>query len=98
MVPSAGSTPEWDIAAARTLYNVDRWGAGYFDINAAGHVVAKPLQNGVEVDLMALVDEAKARGVKFPLLIRFQDILRHRVIALNEAFRASIAEFNYRGI
>ncbi len=98
MVPSAGSTPEWDIAAARTLYNVDRWGAGYFDINAAGHVVAKPLQNGVEVDLMALVDEAKARGVKFPLLIRFQDILRHRVIALNEAFRASIAEFTYRGI
>jgi arginine decarboxylase len=98
MVPSAGSAPEWDIAAARTLYNVDRWGAGYFDINAAGHVVAKPLQNGVEVDLMALVDEAKARGVKFPLLIRFQDILRHRVIALNEAFRASIAEFSYRGI
>lgn len=98
MVPSAGSTPEWDIAAARTLYNVDRWGAGYFDINAAGHVVAKPLQNGVEVDLMSLVDEAKARGVKFPLLIRFQDILRHRVIALNEAFRASIAEFSYRGI
>ncbi len=98
MVPSAGSVPEWDIAAARTLYNVDRWGAGYFDINAAGHVVAKPLQNGVEVDLMSLVDEAKARGVKFPLLIRFQDILRHRVIALNEAFRASIAEFSYRGI
>lgn len=98
MVPSAGSTPEWDIAAARTLYNVDRWGAGYFDINAAGHVVAKPLQNGVEVDLMSLVDEAKARGVKFPLLIRFQDILRHRVIALNEAFRASISEFAYRGI
>jgi arginine decarboxylase len=98
MVPSAGSTPEWDIAAARTLYNVDRWGAGYFDINEAGHVVAKPLQNGVEVDLMALVDEAKARSVKFPLLIRFQDILRHRVIALNEAFRASIAEFSYRGI
>jgi arginine decarboxylase len=98
MVPSAGSVPEWDIAAARTLYNVDRWGAGYFDINEAGHVVAKPLQNGVEVDLMALVDEAKARGVKFPLLIRFQDILRHRVIALNEAFRASIAEFSYRGI
>ena len=98
MVPSVGSTPEWDIAAARTLYNVDRWGAGYFDINTAGHVVAKPLQNGVEVDLMSLVDEAKARGVKFPLLIRFQDILRHRVIALNEAFRASIAEFSYRGI
>ncbi|MFM8358999.1 MAG: biosynthetic arginine decarboxylase [Verrucomicrobiota bacterium] len=87
----------WDIAAARSLYNVDRWGAGYFDINPAGHVVAKPLQNGVEVDVTDVLEEARARGLKFPLLIRFQDILRHRVIALNEAFRASMAECAYRG-
>jgi arginine decarboxylase-like protein len=33
----------WDIEAARTLYNIHRWGAKYFDINDAGHVVAKPL-------------------------------------------------------
>lgn len=98
MVSPTGDVPAWDIAAARNLYNVDRWGAGYFDINAGGHVVAKPLQNGVEVDLMELVNEAKARGVRFPLLIRFQDILRHRVVALNEAFRASIAEYAYKGI
>ena len=32
-----------------------------------------------------------------PVLIRFQDIIRHRVVALNEAFRKSIAEFGYRG-
>jgi arginine decarboxylase len=92
------STPApWDITEARTLYNIDRWGAGYFDINAEGHVVAKPLQNGVEVDVMDLAEEARARGLKFPLLIRFQDILRHRVIALNESFRASIAEYAYKG-
>ncbi len=97
MIPPAGASPEWDIAAARSLYNVDRWGAGYFDINPEGHVVAKPQQNGVEVDLMDIVEEARARNLKFPLLVRFQDILRHRVVALNEAFRASIAEFSYKG-
>jgi arginine decarboxylase len=97
-VPVASPSPgSWSIPAARTLYNVDRWGAGYFDINDEGHVVAKPLQNGVEVDLTDLIEEAKGRALKFPLLIRFQDILRHRVQALNEAFRASIAEFNYQG-
>jgi arginine decarboxylase len=30
------------------------------------------------------------------LLIRFQDILRHRVVAIQQAFAASIAEFNYQ--
>ena len=81
-----------------TLYNIHRWGAKYFDINEAGHVVARPLQDaGVAVDLTDVIEEAKARGLKFPLLIRFQDILRHRVEALNQAFRGSIAEYNYQG-
>src|SRR5580692_3550719 len=88
----------WDIESARALYNIHRWGAKYFDINEAGHVTAMPLQEaGVAVDLTDVIEEAKARGLKFPLLIRFQDILRHRVEAINKAFQSSIAEFNYQG-
>ena len=87
----------WDIQAARALYHIDRWGAKYFDINDAGHVVAKPLrENGAVVDLTDVIEEAKGRGLKFPVLIRFQDILRDRVEAINQAFAASIAEFNYQ--
>jgi arginine decarboxylase len=94
---SAGG-PGWDIEAARNLYNVQRWGSKYFDINEAGHVVAKPLQeDGIDVDITDVIEEAKARNLRFPLLIRFQDILRHRVEALNTAFRNSIKEFNYQG-
>ena len=90
--------PGWDIEAARTLYNIQRWGAKYFDINDAGHVVARPLQEaGAAVDITDVIEEARGRGLKFPLLIRFQDILRHRVEAINTAFRNSIAEFNYQG-
>jgi arginine decarboxylase len=92
-----GSEP-WDIQAARNLYNIHRWGAEYFDINEAGHVVARPQRDaGAAVDLTDVIEEAKARGLKFPLLIRFQDILRHRVESINLAFRNSIAEFNYQG-
>jgi arginine decarboxylase len=88
----------WDIEAARALYNIHRWGANYYDINDEGHVVARPLQEaGVAVDLTDVIEEAKARGLKFPLLIRFQDILRHRVEALNLAFRTSITEYDYQG-
>src|ERR1035441_3755901 len=95
---STGGQEPWNIQAARNLYNVHRWGAEYFDINEAGHVVAKPLRDaGASVDLTDVIEEAKGRGLKFPLLIRFQDILRHRVESINLAFRNSIAEFNYQG-
>ncbi len=88
----------WDIQQARNLYNIHRWGAKYFDINDAGRVVARPLwEAGASVDITDVIEEAKARGLKFPLLIRFQDILRHRVESVNVAFRNAIAEFNYQG-
>ncbi len=91
------STP-WNVEASRALYNIPNWGAKYFDINDAGHVIAKPLQDaGASVDITDVIEEAKSRGLKFPLLIRFQDILRHRVEAINKAFQSSIAEFNFQG-
>jgi len=98
MSNSSDATPLWDINAARNLYNVQRWGAKYFDINEAGQVVATPQQEaGAPVVIADVIEEAKSRGLKFPLLIRFQDILRHRVESINLAFRSSIAEFNYQG-
>lgn len=98
MSESASSGASWTIQAARSLYNIDRWGAKYFDINEEGHVVALPLhENGCAVDLTDVAEEARARGLRFPVLIRFQDILRHRVEALNMAFKNSMTEFNYQG-
>jgi arginine decarboxylase len=98
MSNSTDGTPPWDIEAARSLYNIQRWGAKYFDINDAGHVVATPLQDaGIAVDITDVIEEAKGRSLKFPVLIRFQDILRHRVESINLAFRNSITEFNYQG-
>ena len=98
MSNSATEGFSWDAQAARNLYNIDRWGANYFDVNNEGHVVARPLQEaGATVDLTDVIEEARARGLKFPLLIRFQDILRHRVESINLAFRSAITEFNYQG-
>ena len=98
MSDNAASGAPWNIDSARNLYNIHRWGSKYFDINEAGHVVATPLQDaGTAVDITDVIEEAKSRGLKFPLLIRFQDILRHRVESLNHAFRNSIKEFNYQG-
>ena len=89
---------EWDVDAAIATYNVDGWGSGYFTVNAEGNVVAKPLQeNGGSINLLEVVNEARARGLSFPLVIRFQDLLRHRVESVNLAFQNAITEFGYKG-
>src|SRR5205814_10264458 len=89
---------EWDVESAIATYNVEGWGRGYFTINAAGNVEARPLQeNGGCIDLLEVVNEARSRGLGFPLVIRFQDLLRHRVETVNRAFQSAMEEFGYRG-
>jgi len=89
---------DWDVESAIATYNVDGWGSGYFSVNAEGNVVAKPLQeNGGSINILEVVNEARTRGLSFPLVIRFQDLLRHRVESVNLAFQNAITEFDYRG-
>jgi len=89
---------DWDVDAAIATYNVDGWGGGYFTVNSEGNVVAKPLQeNGGSINLLEVVGEARSRGLSFPLVIRFQDLLRHRVESVNLAFQDAINEFGYKG-
>jgi arginine decarboxylase len=93
----ANSSEPWDVARALQTYNIARWGSGYFGVNDAGNMTVRPVQDhGPAVDMMAVVEEARDRGLTFPLLLRFQDLLRHRVQVLNEEFRAAIAEAGYQ--
>jgi arginine decarboxylase len=88
---------EWDLESAIATYNVEGWGNGYFTVNSSGNVEAKPLQeNGGSIDLLEVVNEARARHLGFPLVIRFQDLLRHRVESINRVFQEAITEFGYR--
>src|SRR5882724_7609915 len=88
---------EWGVESAIATYNVDGWGRGYFTINGSGNVEARPLQeNGGCIDLLEVVNEARNRGLGFPLVIRLQDLLRHRVESINRAFQTAMSEFGYR--
>ncbi len=88
---------EWDLESAIATYNVEGWGNAYFTVNSSGNVEAKPLQeNGGSIDLLEVVNEARARHLGFPLVIRFQDLLRHRVESINRVFQTAITEFGYR--
>jgi arginine decarboxylase len=93
-VPEEG----WSVDRAAELYNVAGWSNDYFSVNERGHVAVHPGGSGTHaIDLKELVDEVVERGIAPPLLFRFSEILEARVVELNEAFQAAMAEYGYRG-
>ncbi|HEX5473846.1 MAG TPA: biosynthetic arginine decarboxylase [Vicinamibacterales bacterium] len=83
---------------ATELYEVDRWGKGYFSISPAGHLLVHPTKDPQQaIDLKELTDHLMLRGIGLPVLIRFRDILRHRVGDIHHAFQAAIAQHSYEG-
>jgi arginine decarboxylase len=88
----------WSVERAAELYNVAGWSNDYFSINERGNVAVHPGGPGSHaIDLKELVDEVVERGIAPPLLFRFSEIIEARVVELNEAFQAAIAEYGYRG-
>src|SRR5437867_4279566 len=88
----------WTVDDAAALYMIERWGAGYFGVRSNGDLTVAPLQeNGIAIPIIDALREAQALNLNTPILIRFQDLLRHRVEGLNNAFGRAIAEYGYRG-
>lgn len=88
----------WKLSDAFETYRVNEWGKGYFGINNLGNVTVMPTKEpDASIDLKELIDQLQARGIQLPILVRFTDILRHRVSEIHAAFQRSIEEFDYKG-
>src|SRR5215212_11671963 len=86
------------VGDATELYEVDRWGKGYFSISADGHVLVHPTKDPSRaIDLKQLTDHLQLRGIGLPVLIRFRDILRHRLGDIHNAFKTAINQHTYEG-
>src|SRR5687767_10754560 len=95
---STSSTRAWSVHDASELYEVSRWGHGYFSVNPAGHVQVHPTKEPARgIDLKELIDRLQLRGISLPVLVRFTDILRHRLGEIHGAFQAAIQQHNYEG-
>ena len=93
------TTAPWTIEDSENLYRIQGWGEPYFSINAAGHVTVAPQgDRGGSLDLYELVSSLQQRNLALPMLIRFSDILEHRIERLNSCFAKAIARYNYGGI
>lgn len=87
----------WDREKSRQLYRIANWSEGYFDINASGRLECRPDKTGTAIDLYALAQELKHRGINPPVLVRFEDLLKHRVEHLQQAFAAAMQAHRYQG-
>lgn len=89
---------KWKIQDALETYGVPYWGKGYFSINDRGHVVVHPNKDPSQgIDLKDLIDQLLTRGIQLPILLRFPDILRHRVTEIHDAFQKAITDYSYQG-
>src|SRR5262249_11404878 len=89
---------KWKVQDALETYGVKHWGKDYFGVNSAGHVTVHPNKRPEQaIDLKELIDQLQLRGIQLPILLRFTDILRHRVGEIHDAFQTAIRESEYHG-
>jgi len=94
---SGSNGQSWSIEDSLELYSVPAWGSGYFSINSLGHVVVRPDTTPAhEIDLFEVVQGLQERDLTAPVVVRFSDILAHRLRHLHDAFSQAIAENDYR--
>ena len=87
----------WTTKDAEEYYGFKRWGGNNFSVDPQGHLCVHPKGDHRKIRITDIVKEVEASGLKPPLTIRVQDLLRHRVTQINEAFRSAIKEEDYSG-
>lgn len=98
------SNTDWSAEHSANLYGIREWGGGYFDISEQGDAVVNAIlgEKTVSVPLINIVKGMKERGLEMPAILRVENLLDHRIKALNEAFASAIeqGEYNnhYRGV
>ena len=90
---------DWTIQDSDRLYQISQWGEGYFEINEKGHLTVNTERKpkGPKIDMADIIQKIKDRGIGFPVLVRFHDILWSQVENLNKTFRDIIKAENYKG-
>jgi len=91
------SSSSWSASKSEELYGFKRWGSGHLSVDDAGFLNVQPLADGRCIRALDVITEAVGMGLKAPLVIRFQDLLRYRVAQLNQVFRKAIKEEGYKG-
>ena len=99
MTETKRTQPDWSIANAAELYGIQAWGSPYFSLSDKGEtqVNLAEAESPNWVSLSDIMTELDERGIATPVMLRFANILDHRITLLNESFRKAIREAGYQG-
>ena len=78
----------WSIDDARASYNVNHWSQGLYGISDEGEVTVSPdpSRPDCKIGLNEMAKDMVKSGVALPVLVRFPQILHHRVNSVCQAF------------
>ncbi|KAL8543097.1 hypothetical protein ACS0TY_003836 [Phlomoides rotata] len=103
--PLPAAAAAWSPAHSSFLYRLDGWGAPYFNVNSNGNVSVRPHGDGTlphqEIDLLKVVKKVSGPkssgglGLQIPLIVRFPDVLKHRLESIHSAFEFAIQSQGY---
>ena len=92
------ASDRWTTSDASDLYEVPRWGKGYFSVSRDGHMLVHPQKDpNRSIDMKELVDRLQLRGLDLPILVRFNGILQNRLKEIHDAFAQAIRDHDYKG-
>jgi arginine decarboxylase len=87
---------QWSVADSAALYGINDWGKGYVSLTPDGHVTVLPTKDPArQIDLHEVIEGLRERGIHTPVLLRFNDLLTHRLREIRRAFDDAIAEHGY---
>lgn len=79
-------------------YAIDHWSEGYFDVGSDGRALVRPNADAdTAQSLESVVATCRQAGLCTPLLLRFTDILSHRVESLTASFQRARKDQAYGG-
>ncbi|MDX2146866.1 MAG: biosynthetic arginine decarboxylase [Planctomycetota bacterium] len=89
---------QWTVDDSAKLFGIADWGKGYVGVNARGHMTVLPGKDPANaIDLCEVVEGLRERGIHTPVLLRFNDLLEHRLREIRKAFDEAMVEQNYAG-
>jgi len=89
----------WRVSDSESLYAINEWGAGYFNISERGEVqvCVQGTESENSVSLLSIIEGMKERGLEMPSILRIENVLDQRIKELNEAFLRAINSCQYQG-
>ncbi len=97
--PTAVASSKMNTAEIAELYGIPYWSSGYFQAGSDGLLRVQPFgqdNRKLTAPLRHCVDEVIDRGESLPVILRFPQILEHRLAELNLAFEEAIRKFGYQ--